>query len=248
MQNIDINPLIFNLYFLVGCIIFCGITATLLSLFGTHKLHFTPFGLLSGISLGFASWFIFIALSYIGITQASTFTAGISTTASFIGGIFLSKYPDRLWLSILSIILIVIGIIGVGCNELIVNKIIKLCNSNNTVEVKNLTSPTHIDRLFRLPKRPSIIAQQNINQDTTVNINDEYDDSDDETVSFMHKNTSETTNITAFNDDKRIIINRLKGILFCILSGILYGFLALPEKLNMYMDQIINMQLILFHI
>eukprot|EP01083_Nonionella_stella_P204944 746759_1 len=133
VKQCNINPMIFNIYFQCGVVLFCVLTTIIVTLIGPLVIRFSYMGLTAGILLGIGGWFIWLSLTYMGIAHTSAIASGIASVTGFIEGVAIGNYPDHLILSLFSLFLICIGIIGIGFNELLTSFIIKrfFCQTDN---------------------------------------------------------------------------------------------------------------------
>lgn len=106
----QVNPMIFNIYFLCGVIIFCVLAAVTVTLAGKFSVMFSYMGLASGLMLGIGGWFIWIALTYMGIAHVSSIASGTATITGFVEGIAIGDYPTDIPLTAVALLLILLGI------------------------------------------------------------------------------------------------------------------------------------------
>lgn len=125
VKESNINPMIFNVYFQCGVVLFCIIVTIIVVITGPHSVEFSYMGLTSGILLGIGGWFVWLSLTYMGMAHTSAIASGIASVTGFIEGITIGYYPDHIALSIFALFLICIGIVGIGMNEALTSLIMK---------------------------------------------------------------------------------------------------------------------------
>ena len=60
VASTNINPMIFNIYFLCGVILFCIIVTVITQIFHMGELYFTYMGVISGVLLGIGGWLLWL--------------------------------------------------------------------------------------------------------------------------------------------------------------------------------------------
>jgi len=202
-------------------------------------------GLTSGILLGIGGWFVWLALTYMGIAHTSAIASGIASVTGFIEGITIGYYPDHVALSIFSLFLIVLGIVGIGLNETLTTFIMKrlLCSTDEEmVKMLTLNGDTNSDVSY---KSPEVLFRFSDNPYTTANNGGEYEmKNPDETEMDPLKDTTDD-DIEIGNDDEqdtkallqesrqrqtRAMTLRTWGCIFSLLGGICFGSMAFPEE------------------
>eukprot|EP01084_Bolivina_argentea_P242226 406422_1 len=243
VKQCRINPMIFNIYFQCGVVLFCIITTIMVALFGPIAIHFSYYGLTSGVLLGIGGWFIWLSLTYVGIAHTSAIASGTASVTGFIEGIFIGNYPDHLILSLFALFLIVIGILGIGFNEALTSFIMQrlLCQTDED-HIVQIMSPNggyndltydQPQTLFRFASNPYTLAPDGDEEELihakkretdAVSLQDmdseETETSDEEPLLPSHMDRTETTPMKL----------RLTGIAFSFLGGICFGSMAFPEE------------------
>ena len=189
VKDSNINPMIFNVYFQCGVVLFCIIVTIIVVITGPHTIAFSYMGLTSGILLGIGGWFVWLSLTYMGMAHTSAIASGIASVTGFIEGITIGYYPDHIGLSIFALFLIVIGIIGIGMNEALTSFIMKrlLCQTQEeSLQILTLDCETQSNvsikspaSLFRFSSNPYTII------DDVDNDNDENQDHPNETEEML---------------------------------------------------------------
>ena len=102
VKSTGVNPMVFNIYFSSGVILFCLIATIIMSIVSTEEIAFTWMGLISGILLGLGSWFIWLSLTYMGISHTSSIASGIASFTGFLEGLAVSSI-DRIGLAVFAL-------------------------------------------------------------------------------------------------------------------------------------------------
>ena len=220
-----VSSLIFNLYFQCGSVIFCLFVAVCIWLFGDHELKFTYYGLISGVILGIASWMIWISITYVGMIHISVTSSGISSIFGFIFGLTIKQYPDDIYVSVLSIFLILNGILLVVFNEYVVNSVVSCCRWNSVVIIKDLSTKFGMDREYLYRNDAGNVNDDRQEMTAFMPDNDNMDDNE---ISMAGVNDS--NKIIKYEQNVRIL--RIKGFIFALLAGFGYGLVSLPEQLS----------------
>ena len=181
VKSTNINPMIFNVYFQSGVVIFCLISTIVLAIVGEHSIQFSYMGLTSGILLGIGGWFVWLALTYMGIAHTSAIASGIASVTGFIEGITIGYYPDHIILSIFALFLIVLGIVGIGLNETLTSFIMTriLCKNDDemvTMLTLNADANSNVsykspEVLFRFSDNPYTAIDNAYGEDNDISIN-----------------------------------------------------------------------------
>eukprot|EP00484_Ammonia_sp_Unknown_P023439 CAMPEP_0197051242 /NCGR_PEP_ID=MMETSP1384-20130603/25955_1 /TAXON_ID=29189 /ORGANISM="Ammonia sp." /LENGTH=401 /DNA_ID=CAMNT_0042483771 /DNA_START=45 /DNA_END=1250 /DNA_ORIENTATION=+ len=241
VKSSNINPMIFNIYFQSGVVLFCVIATIIIAVTGPIAIHFSYMGLTSGILLGIGGWFVWLALTYMGIAHTSAVASGIASVTGFIEGICIGYYPDNIPLSVFALFLIVIGIVGIGVNEALTSFILKriLCRSDNeSVQTLTLNIDTHSNLSYRSPEalfRFNSHPYTTLNEDedgeqveqteiTPFTLNERQESADHETSALV--NDAQTRAQMATTP----ITLRFWGIVFSVLGGVCFGSMAFPEE------------------
>jgi len=122
----NIDPQIFNLYFIVGVIFSC-IASYIVLLIQKESVDFTYLGVISGFLLALAGITTFAAIQYIGFAVGVAIWSGTAILVSFVEGLIHNPSLSNVPMTILGVILLIIGIVGVGLSEMVVN----LCCGGN---------------------------------------------------------------------------------------------------------------------
>eukprot|EP00486_Rosalina_sp_Unknown_P011182 CAMPEP_0201582176 /NCGR_PEP_ID=MMETSP0190_2-20130828/81268_1 /ASSEMBLY_ACC=CAM_ASM_000263 /TAXON_ID=37353 /ORGANISM="Rosalina sp." /LENGTH=389 /DNA_ID=CAMNT_0048021571 /DNA_START=100 /DNA_END=1269 /DNA_ORIENTATION=+ len=251
VKESNINPMIFNVYFQCGVVLFCVIATIIISTIGPHTIEFSYMGLTSGILLGIGGWFVWLALTYMGMAHTSAIASGIASVTGFIEGITIGYYPDHIGLSIFALFLIVIGIVGIGMNETLTSFIVKrlLCHSEQqSLEILTLDVETHSNvsikspaSLFRFSSNPyTTIDDDNINLNDTkseisLNPNETEMLTKDDMAQLEESDEEEMHQTTIINEvhnqqNTSALTLRTWGIIFSVLGGVCFGSMAFPEE------------------
>ena len=126
VQASNINPQVFNLYFIFGVII-SSISVYIALIIMNEPVEFTYLGVISGFCLSICGVTTFAAIKYIGLSIGVTIWSGTAILVSFIQGFIAGTKANNLWIAIFGCLLLIIGIIGVGFSDKIVKK---LCSTN----------------------------------------------------------------------------------------------------------------------
>lgn len=113
VKSTRINPMIFNIYYLCGVIIFCVVAAITMTLTGKFIVAFSYMGLISGLILGVGGWLIWIALTYMGMAHAAAICSGTAVITAFLEGLMVGNIPDNNWLAAIALILMILGTVHV---------------------------------------------------------------------------------------------------------------------------------------
>merc|ERR1719295_42820 len=76
-------------------------------------------GLISGLILGVGGWLIWIALTYMGMAHAAAICSGTAVITAFLEGLMVGNIPDNNWLAAIALILMILGILSIGFNEIV---------------------------------------------------------------------------------------------------------------------------------
>ena len=139
VQASNVNPQVFNLYFITGVII-SSISVYIVLIAMNDTVEFTYLGVISGFCLSVCGVTTFAAIKYIGLSIGVTIWSGTAILISFIQGFLAGTKAENLWIAIIGCVLLIFGIIGVGFSDKIVAK---LCNKKGY----NQTGPEHAQLL-----------------------------------------------------------------------------------------------------
>eukprot|EP01083_Nonionella_stella_P037147 101271_1 len=126
VQAANINPQIFNLYFVMGVILSSIVVYFVLLLMG-ESVQFTYLGVISGFCLSVCGMTTFAAIKYIGLSVGITIWSGTAIFVSFVQGFMVGTHAQYLWIAIGGCVVLLIGIIGVGFS----NSLVALLCTNN---------------------------------------------------------------------------------------------------------------------
>ena len=121
VQASNVNPQVFNLYFIFGVII-SSISVYVVLVIMNVTVEFTYLGVISGFCLSICGVTTFAAIKYIGLSIGVTIWSGTAILVSFIEGFIAGTKAENLWIAIIGCVLLIIGIIGVGFSDKIVSK------------------------------------------------------------------------------------------------------------------------------
>ena len=130
VQASNISPEIFNLYFSFG-VIFSSYMIYIVLLICHINVTFTYLGVISGILLGLSGLTTFAAIKKIGLSVSVAIWSGVAILVSFLEGLYTGVDIDQIYLSYVGLILIIIGIVGVGFSE---NIIQSFCYTNDELK------------------------------------------------------------------------------------------------------------------
>lgn len=113
-----VDPQIFNLYFICGCIASCILVYIVLVAMG-ETVTFTYLGVISGFLLALCGLTTFAAIGHIGLSVGVAIWSGTAIVVSFIEGLLIDSDLYSWPISIVGVIVLVFGIIVVSFSEVV---------------------------------------------------------------------------------------------------------------------------------
>eukprot|EP01084_Bolivina_argentea_P040203 74298_1 len=139
VQSSNINPQIFNLYFIFGVII-SSILVYIITLLIGWTITFTYLGVISGFLLSISAVTLFATMKYIGLSIGVTIWSGTAILVSFAEGFIVSTDVEYLYIAIIGITILLIGVIGVGFSQQIIEKYYNHINQDSIVSMTSMVA------------------------------------------------------------------------------------------------------------
>eukprot|EP01084_Bolivina_argentea_P190919 327969_1 len=200
VQASNINPQIFNLYFIFG-VILSSITVYIILVFIGETVEFTYLGVISGFCLAICGFTTFAAIKYIGLSIGVTIWSGTAILISFVQGFIAGTTAHNLWIAIIGCILLIIGIIGVGFSD----KLIQMFYINNT------SNDTQTDKLL-------VNAAMMASPESVIG------------ASFSEEQHSKQLQHNGYNINSNSHTNVIFGAIFAVITGIFGGSIGFPSN------------------
>lgn len=195
----NVDPQVFNLYFIAGVIlssvlVYCGL------IIAGDTVSFTYLGVISGFCLAIAGVTTFAAIKYIGLTVGVTIWSGTAILTSFVEGFMAGTTAEDLAIAIVGCVVLIIGVIGVGFSEQIIN----LCTYGTTSKLE--------DEKQRL-----------IDSEVNETMNESMS-------GVAASGTAATLGVGNRSDDSSEMSNLFIGIFFALLTGFVGGSVGFPSN------------------
>lgn len=228
VRKCKIDAQIFNIYFAAGNIVLSVIVFISLLLLN-EIVEFTYLGVLSGLSVGFSSFLVFATIEKIGLSIGIAIWSGVSIIVAFIEGVLFNKTPNHWEYSILGIIVLVIGIVGVALAKDILNYFdnTRICNKKTDGKITiNSNSNTGMKK--------ALLTET----DAVVNCNDAGIDNESENINVIESETGDSNtgndNDDEFNkgndtESEKNKVDQFLGISYALLCGLFGGSSGFPE-------------------
>ena len=235
VKSTNIHHVVFNLYFLFGCILFSGIVAIYLLIANENAVTFTVFGMISGILIGIAGILVWTTLSFMGISQTSAVIAGTASVTGVVEGIAIGDTPKDVALCLFAILLILIGILGIGFNEPITNAILKaFCKNNESIyhKIRFVEFKNHDDELEAGSKsQASGSSSDSSNNTSKGKAKSSVKNNEQSSLLKDISNNSLDSNSSFFRRHNKLIMkDRAIGVAIGIIGGIVFGSIPFWEE------------------
>ena len=130
-------------------------------------VEFTYLGILSGLSVGFSSFLVFATIEKIGLSIGIAIWSGVSIIVAFIEGVLFNKTPNHWEYSILGIIVLVIGIVGVALAKDILDYLTNKGNNSKTTYTKKVATKIAINSSSNTGMEKALLTQTDAVEATT---------------------------------------------------------------------------------